>query len=305
MSSPQSNYSDDRGSWFPGEGQPYPDPGWDSRSDKDGAQPSVHYPQQLPYEEPPRSGPEAPDRGDRHYADPGADQMAGTDREWPRGDPELAAVVRRDAGGSTGLTDDGGYRPDAPHRHEAREAHMGAPGGYGAASSIDPPTSQVPTFSAADGPPPPQVPAGPPAGAPGYPAEQGVPPALASMLQPGGTGGHTTQQVQSRRPDQLADGTYRTKRSGSAVLFVLGTLLFAMPPLVLLARSVLDTGSPSGVIAGTLALLGLPLLAAGLHPLLGGGAATGAREPTALLRPPYLYLVVGLVLLVAAGLAAG
>lgn len=311
VSSSQSSYSDDRGTWFAGEAQPYPDPGWESRSGKDAAQ---HYPQQLPYEEPAHAGPGTVDQTPPLRRDAGNDRApAAADREWPRGDPELAAVVRRDADVSAGVGDDGyrnagshyptdpaGHAGGTPHQ-AGRTAAEGPPTGrgpYGAAPSIDPPTTQVPTFAVADGIPPPHV---APAGQP----EAGVPPVLASMMQPGVTGGHPTQPAQPRRPDQMADGTYRTKRPGSAVALVLVTLLFAMPPLVLLSQSVLDTGSPSGVIGGMLALLGLPLLAMGLHPLIGGGASTGARELTALLRPPYLYLLLGLVLLVGAGLAAG
>lgn len=322
MSSPQSSYSNDQGSWFAGDGQPYPDPGWDSRRDKNGAPPSVHYPRQVSFEEPAHAGQGAAEPSDPPYASAGNEPTPAetANREWPRGDPELAAVVRRDSGGATEPA--GGYGADAPpfgadpgaqpggtqHRDAGEPVPPGPSGPpFVAASPVDPPTSQVPAFHPVDGssPPPHAAPAATMAPeTPGYPAAAGVPPVLASMLQQSPTGGHPTQPVQPRSPNQLADGAYRTNRPGSAVALVLGALLFAMPPLVLVWRSALDTGSSSGVIGGTLALLGLPLLAAGLYPLMGGGAATGAREYTALLRPPYIYLLLGVALLTAAGLAA-
>jgi hypothetical protein len=95
--------------------------------------------------------------------------------------------------------------------------------------------------------------------------------------------------------------------SNPAVLaaVVLGTLLAVVPSVWVVYDAVFggDRVSASGAVAGTLMLVGLPTLAAGLHPLISGGAAApdGAR---AVLRAPLAYLLVGLVLLLAAGLAA-
>jgi hypothetical protein len=85
---------------------------------------------------------------------------------------------------------------------------------------------------------------------------------------------------------------------------VLLTLLAAVPSVLLLYESLfqVDAISASGVIGGTLMLIGLPLFAAGLLPLVGGGApGDGAR---AVLRPPLVYLAAGALLLLAAGAAA-
>jgi len=58
------------------------------------------------------------------------------------------------------------------------------------------------------------------------------------------------------------------------------------------------------VLAGGFALAGLPLTAWGIAPLLGTGSNSGPEDFSAVLRAPYVYLVTGLVLLLAAGMAA-
>lgn len=105
----------------------------------------------------------------------------------------------------------------------------------------------------------------------------------------------------------VSNGVYRARRPAVAiglivVASVIGLLLFrglmisAFGPTFLFA----------GVIAGSLALAALPLLVLGLYGLVTG-AAHGADTAGFRLwaKPPLAYLLVGLVLLVAAGLAVG
>jgi hypothetical protein len=63
----------------------------------------------------------------------------------------------------------------------------------------------------------------------------------------------------------------------------------------------------AGAVLGALfAMVGIPLTAVGLYALVTGpSAASGPNAVGAWLRTPLAYLPVGLVLLVAAGLAAG
>jgi hypothetical protein len=106
-------------------------------------------------------------------------------------------------------------------------------------------------------------------------------------------------------PDQVGAGVYRGRRPGLAVGLIVVTVVFELVQLRMLAVAALTRLSAGGAIASSFALLGLPLFALGLYGLLTGAAAVPGAPPARLwLKAPLVYLPVGLVLFVAAGLAA-
>ncbi|MBB6032505.1 hypothetical protein [Phytomonospora endophytica] len=158
-------------------------------------------------------------------------------------------------------------------------------------------------------PPPPPASAMPsvPPPPPGMPRPPIDPPTQAYPSMPRGPERRT--EPVNRRPDapmEIFEGVYRKKRPAVVLLVAVVSALAMIPAAVVLARSLFagDGFSPSGVVAGILMLAGIPLVGAGLIPLLGSGPRIGGREMSAILRPPYIYLVTGLVLLLAAGAAA-
>ncbi|ADD41888.1 hypothetical protein [Stackebrandtia nassauensis] len=111
------------------------------------------------------------------------------------------------------------------------------------------------------------------------------------------------QQRGSTYPPQ-SGGVYQSNKSGLGSLAWVAALIMALPIAYVMIRS-LASGADvilSGAVAsGVFALAGLPLTAYGLQASLN--ANTG--ETPSPLRAPYVYLVIGLVLLLAAGMAAG
>ena len=106
---------------------------------------------------------------------------------------------------------------------------------------------------------------------------------------------------------KTVDGAiYRTRRVGvAAVLAVVALVAELMLVRVLVTGEFGHTVLPNAVLAGIFAMCGTPLVTMGLYGLMTGAATAGGPTPgRAWLRTPLAYLPVGLVLLIAAGLAA-
>lgn len=100
-----------------------------------------------------------------------------------------------------------------------------------------------------------------------------------------------------------AEGVYRTRRPALALVYGVLTAIFEIGALRIFFDSMF-TGNLviSGIVSGMLLIAGLPLLAVGLYAATTGAARADGSDGW--LRPPAVYLVVGLGLLLAAGLAA-
>jgi hypothetical protein len=104
----------------------------------------------------------------------------------------------------------------------------------------------------------------------------------------------------------VSDGIYRARRPAVALLLAVVTVAAAVPVIRVLIAALGSPLAPGSVLASLLVLLGLPLGAMGMYGLMTGAARVPDAPPAhAWLRPPLGYLVVALVLVLAAGLAAG
>jgi hypothetical protein len=98
-----------------------------------------------------------------------------------------------------------------------------------------------------------------------------------------------------------AEAVYRGRRPISAVVIAtVATLLMVPVVLLLIQVTFVDDPAVRGVVPAVLLTLGLPLAGVGLYRLAVAGSSAG-RETW--LRPPVAYLPIGLLLLLAAGLA--
>ena len=104
----------------------------------------------------------------------------------------------------------------------------------------------------------------------------------------------------AERPHVLAEAVYHARRSVSAVLIAAVTIALLIPVLLLLVHvTFVVAPSVRGIVPAVLLAVGLPLAGGGLFALARGGPA--GRDIW--LRPPAIYLPVGLFLLLAAGIA--
>lgn len=240
--------------------------------------------------DPQRNTPEQADRGwyDRRHGEP---EWEGYRLPGPRG---AADALEAD--------------PRAGSSHAASQAMYDQQSGYG---PLGGPALEVPAYGAPPVPPPQAPP--PPPGYQSFEEPTGPVPPVAPRPEgdPIETQRFHTEAIDRaalrRPPAPPTDGVYRTKRPAAGIVFAVLAAVFEIPALRLLADGAF--GGPvvaSGVVAGTFLVAGLPLVAFGLYSLVTGanrlpGDGGGAQ---AWLRPPTAYLPVGLVLLVAAALAA-
>lgn len=310
--------------WYSGAGS-YPTTDWQSPPDRDGGYADRDEPFRVPE---PRSGrsPEHPfgarpqpdlSGGAERYADLPAEPRRGRAAQDPldgplppvetlRGpvDPLGGDEVRPAARGPLGA----GLPPSL-----ASVAGEGGPG-YGEG------TPSARGYLATD----PVTAPGPGDGAGGYPAADPRRPLDAPTSQvprlpgpardddafPAPGSRHHSQPIDRaslRRPagptEPVGDGVYRTRRPAVAlVLAAIAVLLELVALRVLVDAVVGGPVSVSGAVAGTFLALGLPPFALGCYAVVTTGRAV---DPRSLLRPPVGYLVIGLVLFLAAGLAAG
>jgi hypothetical protein len=257
--------------------------------------------------DPQRNAPDQADRGwyDRRHGEP---EWEGYRLPGPRGAAESLEPDPLSGGTRAADEQQSGYNPLAAPAIEV-PAYGPPPSTYGTqpAPAVPAPAAyEVPPAAAQQAPPPP----------PGYLSFEeptgAVPPvAPRADADPIETQRFHTEAIDRsalrRPPTPPTDGVYRSKRPAAGIVFAVLAAVFEIPALRLLADAAI--GGPvvaSGVVAGTFLVAGLPLVAFGLYALVTGanrltGDGSGAQ---AWLRPPTAYLPIGLVLLVAAALAA-
>ncbi|MGA8115865.1 MAG: hypothetical protein WCA46_19580 [Actinocatenispora sp.] len=316
-----SNPADSGGSGYPGRAYPnvdYPSPerGYPAQPEGPAGNDTTEQRQRRYAERIPRY-PDAPERPEREWfgeqgpdprREPAPQQRA--DRP-PQMDEELRLVG----------TDLPGVGPepfrDAPH--VAREAPDPArpvpPGTRDAPTAAYPMTAppMTPVTSVTPGTPVTPATSGPPVAAQRGPTPP-TPPAPPTAgqgggAQPGSLGGLLQHGSQNTEPvgGYPATGVSSAGRGQLALLLGVATIVLEVPVAVILVRSLVGSVlSVSGVVTGMFLLPGLPVFAAGLYPLLAGTLRPRPGEGLAVLaRRPVALLLVGALLLVVAGLAAG
>lgn len=147
------------------------------------------------------------------------------------------------------------------------------------------------------------------------PTAQAVRPAVPVQPPPGATplpasspyhAGMGAGDVPPATEPTVPSNIYRARRPATAALLIVPALVVGL--LLVRALAISAFGSPfqvGGVIASSAGLAALPLLVTGLYGLMTG-AAHGAEQWgfRVWARPPLAYLVVGILLVVAAAIAA-
>lgn len=198
---------------------------------------------------------------------------------------------------------------DGPHREYPH--HEYPPHDYPHPRADEPP--RAPASGGRAAPPPAEEPqsqrraaAGPGAVPSAATAPAAAAPGAAPAGPPGSPGSAVTSGPGGASGAGSGDSVYRSRRPGAAVLLGLPAAVLEIPALLLLADAAFaDPVSAGGVVSASCLMLALPLLAFGLYTVATGAVrAAGPNSVQAWLRPPVAYLSVGLVLLLAAGLAA-
>jgi len=147
----------------------------------------------------------------------------------------------------------------------------------------------------------------PPLGAPTLSSPSLAPPPKVGAESTGGFHTESIDRAALRRPATAPASrstVYRARKAG-----ILGALAGVAGVAELFLIRVLFAGefghvvAPGAVLGGLFAMTGIPLVAMGLYGLMTGAAAAGPTPVPAWLRTPLVYLPIGLVLLVAAGVA--
>jgi hypothetical protein len=151
-------------------------------------------------------------------------------------------------------------------------------------------------------------------GGPGFDADLAGRPPRGDFDPPAPPEYHPTQQIDRgalRRPAGPAPApapaptVYRSRRPGLIVLLVMGCSVIQLLLLFVLVHSMFAGNfAAGGMLASIFSLVGVPVTAMGIYALVTGAPAAGGNPVHAWLRAPTAYLPVGLVLLIAAALAA-
>jgi hypothetical protein len=219
----------------------------------------------------------------------------------PEPNPYDSAVHERPSGAFR-LPDQRSADPySAPPEQRAADPYSAPPPGYGGPDPVT--TSGSHALSSADsgsirmpvrGP---EYPAVRPSGA----TAPTDPPAVSTVTTTTTYGAEPTSMVPMTGGRPAPEAVYGAprRRPVSAIVFAVVAVVLLIPAgLLLIQAAFVDDPTARGVVPAVLLMLGLPMTGFGLYSLAGGGV--NARE--AWLRPPLVYLPVGLVLLLAAGL---